>query len=241
MHSVTSLISDYSDYEVIAVFRLEERNQSVWSKFLNLGQTLPTEKLDYEEWHRGRKEYAVWTIGVQSRSVQSRFDTARAHIAEFLFEPYRRQPHVTLFVCGFLAEIKRYRDDYTVDELERSLRALEEAKPEPFEIKIGGINSFGAAPFLEVFDVSGGIERIRNVFTGIRSDIREEEYIPHLTLGLYSDHFDTRMVAEKMSSFCPDSLITHCVDEISLTAYSARTIAGPLAVKYAVDLEREGR
>lgn len=232
------MTSDYSYYEVIAVVRLEERNQSVWSKFLRLGQTLPTEKRDYEEWHKGRKEYAVWTINIQSRSVQSRFDVARAHIAEFLFEPYQRQPHVTLLVCGFLAENKRYRDDYSVDELERCLRALEESKPEPFEIKIGGINSFGAVPFLEVFDVSGGIEKIRNVLTGIRSDIREEEYVSHLTLGLYSDHFDTRMVAEKMYSFCTDSLITHCVDEISLTTYSARMIAGPFVVKYVIKLER---
>ena len=226
------------DYEVVAVVSLEERNQTVWGEFLNLGRTPPTEKRDYVEWHRGRKEYAVWTIGIQSQSVQSRFDAARGHMAEFLFEPYRRQPHVTLFVCGFLTEIKRFQDDYTVEELERCIRELKEAKPAPFEIKIGGINSFGAAPFLEVFDVSGGIERIRNVLSGTRSEIREGDYIPHLTLGLYSDHFNTKMVADTMSSFCPDSLITHSVDEISLTAYSARKIAGPLAVKCVVDLDQ---
>lgn len=209
----------------------EERNRSVWRSFLGLGQTFPTEKRDYVEWHRGRKEYAAWTIGIQSQSVQSRFDAARAHIAEFLLEPYRRQAHVTLFVCGFLAEVQRFNDDYTVEELEHCLRALKQAKPAPFEIRIGGINSFAAAPFLEVSDVSGGLEKIRSLLSGTRSEFRETEYVPHLTLGLYADHFETKTVVDKMSSFCLDSPITHLVDEISFATYSARRVAGPLSVK----------
>ena len=214
----------------------EERNQTVWNKFLSLPQTLPTEKRDYQEWHRGRKEYAVWMIAIQSQSVQSRFDAARAHMAEFLFTPYQRQAHVTLYVCGFLAEVERFEDDYTVEEMKWSLRELKEARLSPFQIKIGGINSFAAAPFLEVFDVSGGLDRIRNVLLGTRSEIRDGKYTPHLTLGLYSGHFETKMVVKKMSSFSPNSPITYCVDEISLTTYSASKIAGPLAVKYVVDL-----
>ncbi len=214
----------------------EVRNQSVWNEFLCLRQTLPTEKRDYEEWHRGRKKYAVWTIGIQSQPVQSRFDAARAHLAEFLFKPYQRQPHVTLFVCGFLAEVERFEDDYTVEDIEYCLRQLREARLSPFKIKIGGINSFAAAPFLEVFDLSGGIERVRNVMSGNRFEIRDGKYIPHLTLGLYSGPFETKTVVKKISSFCPDSPITHFVDKISLTTYSACTIAGPLAVKYVFDL-----
>jgi len=225
--------------EVVEVVGSEERNQRVWSKFLSMRLTLPTEKRDYEEWHRGRREYAVWTIGIQSQSVQSRFDAAKAHIAEFLLRPYRRQTHVTLFVCGFLAEVKRFNDDYAVEELERCLRELKEAEPAPFEIKIGGINSFATAPFLEVFDVSGGLEKVRNVLSGNRSEISEGEYIPHLTLGLYSGHFETKMVVNKMSSFYHDSSITHFVDEIWLATYSARKIAGPLSVKYVVKLGAE--
>lgn len=214
----------------------EARNRRVWTTFQRLGQTLHTENRDYAEWHRGREEYAAWAIGIQSQSVQSRFDAARAHIAAFLLAPYRRQPHVTLFVCGFLAEIERYYDDYTIRELEDCLQALEKAKPEPFQIKIGGINSFASAPFLEVLDVSGGIEKIHDILSGTRSEIREGEYIPHLTLGLYSSNFETKRVAEKMSLFNNDSPITHFVDEISLITYSAQKLAGPLTAKYVVEL-----
>lgn len=226
-------------HEVVAVVDSEARNRRVWTTFQSLRQTLHTENRDYAEWHRGREEYAAWAIGIQSQSVQFRFDAARAHIAAFLFEPYQRQPHVTLFVCGFLAEIGRFHDDYTIEELERCLQALKKAKPEPFEIKIGGINSFASAPFLEVLDVSGGIENIHDILSGTRSEIRDGEYIPHLTLGLYSSNFETKRVAEKMSSFCIDSPITHLVDEVSLITYSAHKLAGPLTVKYVVGLKNK--
>ncbi len=214
----------------------EDHNQSVWNEFLQQKQTLPTENRDYKEWHRGRKKFAVWTIDIQSQPVQSRFDAARAHLAEFLFKPYQRQPHITLFVGGFLAEVERFEDDYTFEDIDYCLRQLREAKLSPFQIAIGGINSFAAAPFFEVFDLSGGIERIRNVLSDTRFEIREAKYIPHLTIGLYSGPFQTKTVVEKISSFYPESPISHCVDKISLITYSAYKIAGPLVVEYAFDL-----
>ncbi len=82
--------------------------------------------------------------------------------------------------------------------------------------------------------MEGGIEGVRNVLLNTSSEIREEEYVSHLTLGLSSDYFETKAVAEKISSFHPDQRITHCVDEISLMTYSAFEIAGPLTTKYAV-------
>ena len=125
----------------------EERNKMVRNEFLNWRRTIPTEKRNYEEWHRNRREYAVWTIGIRSQPVESRFDAARAYLSEFLLEPYRRQAHVTLFVCGFLAEVEQFDDDYAVEKSADHLRELQKAKIAPFEIGIGGISSFAAAPF----------------------------------------------------------------------------------------------
>ena len=143
---------------------------------------------------------------------------------------------MTLFVCGFVADAKRFDDDCTVDELERQLWELKEARLAPFEVEVGGVNSFETAPFLEIFDVAGGIERVRNLLSGTYSEIRQGVYVPHLTLGLYSGCFDTKVLAEKMSSFHPDTRVVHCVDEIRLMSYSAFEITGPLTVKYAVHL-----
>lgn len=211
-------------------------HQTVWNEFLSLRQTLPTEKRVYVEWHRGRKEYAAWTIDLESAPVRSRFTAAREHLAEFLLEPYRRQAHVTLFVCGFLTAVERFDDDYPLESLDRHLEEVRESEIAPFEIEIGGINSFATAPYLEVFDVEGGIERIRNVLSNTHSEIREGVYVPHLTLGLYTDEFDIRLVAERISSFGPAPPIPQFVDRINLSTYSAWEIAGPLTVRRSVDL-----
>jgi 2'-5' RNA ligase len=226
----------FVEFEVVTVVNSEERHQMVWNEFLSSGRTLRSEERDYKEWHKGRREYAAWMIDIQSEPVRSRFDAAREHLAEFLLEPYRRQAHVTLFVCGFLVEVPRFDDDYAIEERKYHLRALREAEIAPFEIKVGGINSFAATPFLEVFDVGGGIKRVREVLSSTRCEIRAGEYVPHLTLGLYSGEFEVAGVAERISSFGAVSPITYLVDEISLTTYSAFEIAGPLAAAYGVDL-----
>lgn len=226
----------FVEFEVVTVISSVERYQMVWNEFLSSGRTLRSEERDYKEWHKGRRKYAAWMIDIQSGPVRSRFDVAREHLAEFLLEPYQRQAHMTLFVCGFLVEIPRFDDDYTVEEWNCHLRALREAEIASFEIKVGGINSFAATPFLEVFDVEGGIKRVREVLSSTRCEIRAVEYVPHLTLGLYSDEFEVAGVAERISSFGTASPITYLVDEISLRTYSAFEIAGPLAAAYGVDL-----
>jgi len=211
-------------------------HQRVWNEFLGLRRTHFAENRDFKEWHRGRKQYAVWVIDVRNPSVQSRFDTAREHLAEFLLEPYRRQPHISLFVCGFPAESERYDDDYGHDRCSRHLRDLEKAKPPPFPIEVGGINSFAAAPFLEVFNVAGGIETLRSIFSRTCSEIRQEPYLPHLTLGLYADRFDTRIVAERMALLRNAPPVPCLVDAVRLTTYSAAEIAGPLTVQHTIGL-----
>ncbi|MFO7838087.1 MAG: 2'-5' RNA ligase family protein [Desulfosalsimonadaceae bacterium] len=211
-------------------------HEKAWKKFLSLRRTLFAENRDFAEWRKGRRQYAVWTIDVRNPSVQSRFDAARTHLSEFLLEPYRRQPHVSLFVCGFLAGFTHFDDDYSAAGLECHLRDLKKAAPAPFTIEVGGINSFAAAPFLEVFDVAGGIKKVRKVLSRTHSEIRAEDYLPHLTLGLYADRFDTKMVAEKMASFRPASPVSCFVDAVSLTTYSAPEIAGPLTIQHTIGL-----
>jgi len=194
---------------------------------------------DYKGWHRGRKRYAVWTIDIQDPPVQSRFDTARAHLSDFLLKPYCRQAHVTLFVCGFFVDVERFDDDFSIDRLERQLRALREARLAPFEIEIGEIDSFATAPFLEVSDVTGGIGKIRDVLSSMHSEIREAAYVPHVTLGLYSGRFAKKRVVERVSLLSTESRITYWVDEIHLMTYWAFEIAGPLKRHCSIHLGAE--
>lgn len=205
-------------------------------EFLSHGHTLPTERRDYPEWHRGRRDYAVWIIGVQNRAVQARLDGARAHLAEYLLEPYRRQAHVTLAACGFLTRTRQRPDDYPFHAVARALRGLKAIGPAPFNIEIGGMDSFAAAPFLEVLDPSGSLEEIRGALSREGPGHAHREYVPHLTIGLYSGRFDTKAVAERMSSFGPQPPIPLPVTEISFATYAANEIGGPLSVRHVLSL-----
>jgi len=215
---------------------LTAHDHRVWRAFLGLEKTLPVERRDYGEWHRGRKKYAVWTIGIEDRAVRSRFNAARAHLSDFLFQPYRRQVHVSVFVCGFLVKHGRLDDDYPVWKLRQHVRSLQRDLPASFDIEIGGVNSFATTPFLEVFDITGGIQKIRGKLARSHNEIRMSPFVPHLTLGLYASDFEPAVVAGSMNSLPTGPRITYHVEVLSLSTYVAWEIAGPLTQVHAVPL-----
>jgi 2'-5' RNA ligase len=216
------------------------QTHAVWNDFLSCEKTLATQNRDYREWHKGRGKFAVWTIEIRNTRVWSRFDAAMDCLEKFLFVPYQRQPHITLLVCGFLTRNPCFDDDYGSQSLQRHVQNLQQARITPFEIQIGGLNSFAAAPFLEVFDVRGGLGQIREVLGSSHCEIRTRPYVPHLTIGLYAGAYPVGQVAEKISEFPENSWMTCLVDSITLSTYSAFEIAGPLFSEYIVQFQRPG-
>ena len=210
--------------------------QGVWQSFLGLKETTPTVIRDFPEWHRGRRTYAVWVIGMESPAIKSICSSAQTHLSEFLIPSYQRQPHVTVFVGGFLNDTRRFNDDYTMDDLQNHLQRLTGARIRPFDIAVGGINSFAAAPFLEVIDVDGGIDGIRRIFSAAFSELRWSAYVPHVTLGLYKDRFDTRSLAARFSAFGAAEQLRARIDRIWLATYTAGVIGGPLVMTHQVAL-----
>jgi len=53
---------------------------------------------------------------------------------------------------------------------------LREAAGKPFTLEIGGLNSFFSAPFLEVADPEGGLDRIRALLLRAGKDIGGSDY-----------------------------------------------------------------
>lgn len=193
--------------------------------------TLPTIMDDYPEWHRGRKEYAVWIIELAGEEILRIVKAARRHLSGFLLGPYERQPHITLFVCGFLTEAARFDDDYCRHQADAHRQLLSGSGIGPFSIEIGGLKSFAAAPFLEVHDREGGIERVRALLSSTTTEIAQSAFKPHVTVGLYSGTFPSKMVCEKIATFSPRpaSLV---VNQITFATYRASAICGPLAYKH---------
>ena len=199
--------------------------------------TIPAEIRDFPEWHHGRKHYAVWVLGCEDNpAIQAKFKAARAHLNGYLLEPYDRQPHITLFVCGFLVAAAQYNDDFTQNQVEAQIQALGSAQIEAFEIEINGLNSFASAPFLEVHDPDGGIARLRAALSSGAPEFRTAPYQPHLTVGLYASAFPSQDVLARMAAFLTEP-IRWRVEQITLATYQASEVVGKLSHRYGYSLK----
>jgi 2'-5' RNA ligase len=194
--------------------------------------TIPSQMRDFPEWRHGRKSYAVWVLRCdENQALQEKFNNAREHLNDYLLGSYHRQPHITLFVCGFLVEKHQYNDDFTQRELDSQIQTLEKADIEPFEIEINGLNSFASAPFLEVHDPDKGIPRLRKILSGSAREFRPAAYRPHLTVGLYADAFPSEKILERIAAFA-NNPIRCVVEKVTLATYQAKEITGELSYKY---------
>ncbi len=197
--------------------------------------TIPAEIRDFPEWHHGRETYSVWILPLENEAIQGKFEAARQHLNGYLLEPYQRQPHITLFVCGFLVDAPQYEDDFTQAQLGSQIQVLGNTRMRPFEIEIGGLNSFASAPFLEVHDPQGGITRLREILANGAREFRSAPYRPHLTVGLYAGAFASEEVARRLAEF-PVEPIRWKVECIAFASYRAQEIAGRLAYRHEVGL-----
>lgn len=210
----------------------DPRRLAAARRFFSPGpRTLAFEPRDYPEWHRGRDRYAVWLIDADFAPLRDRVAQARAHLSGLLADA-QRQPHVTVFVCGFLAEAAAWNDDFTPAMLVRQRQALVRAGVGPFELEVGGLASFDSAAFLTVGDPDRCLAPLRAALAAGRDEVcREGTYVPHLTVGLYRDAFAKDAVARRLACFADDAPVRLPVRRIDLAVYPARDHSGPLAVR----------
>ena len=176
-------------------------------------------------------------IELEHDEVHRKVWAARNHLSGLLLAPYERQPHITLVVCGFLVDERRWYDDYDKSQFDEHCRQLEESKLKPFSVEIHGLDSFASAPFFQVHDCQGGIEKIRALLSTTEIDIGRDRYSPHVTIGLYSGAFDSRIVLERIKAFAAEP-VRLSVDRITFATYDASDIRGLLVYKQQVVLTR---
>jgi len=197
--------------------------------------TLPASIHDQPEWHRGRREYAVWLVQITSGQIMARVASAREHLTGLLLEPYLRQPHITVCVCGFLSADTKYVDDFSEETFRRQAQAVHDASIRPFPVEIGGLNSFASAPFLEVHDRHGQLELIREALLMDGWEIGRSVFVPHVTIGLYADAFPSGMVRQRLAAF-PDNRYEFTIEHLTFAVYQAQEAAGPLIYRQELSL-----
>lgn len=191
--------------------------------------TIPCELRDYPEWHYGRQMYCVWTLPVRDRLVLERLQAAKQHLSPWLHQDYRRQAHITLFVCGFDALVQHRDDDFTRQAQQLQCEALEMLAQASFSLQIGGLDSFASAPYLQVSDPEGVLAVLRERLETISSEVRQAEYVPHLTVGLFQQALSWSQLQARISSFNRAESLTLRVSELELSCYRASELFGPLA------------
>lgn len=200
--------------------------------FDGLMHTIPMEVRDYVEWHKNREHYSVWAIDFDEQAILDEVERARYFFEDWLLKPFDRQPHVTLFVSGFMADSALHDDDYSLSRLIGHKETLSQSNIKSFDIEISGLNSFASALYFDVIDKNDGINQIREVLSQTMPELRWKAFVPHITIGLYKDHIPTQDVIQKIKAYQPASALKKSVRDIKLMTYSAQELIGPLTARF---------
>ena len=199
-------------------------------------RTIASVHADFPEWHRGRPRYAIWAIDLDVPVVRAASAALAGHLAPYLLHGYRRQPHVTLHLCGFPRAVGDLAEDFAPAALAGQLAALADGAPEPFTIAVGAPATFASAAYLEVVDQAGGIARSRAALGGGGAAEGGFPYVPHVTVGLYRAAHPLVDVLAALAAWGQQTTLTMAVERLTLMAYRSEVIAGPLQAVGDFDL-----
>jgi 2'-5' RNA ligase len=200
--------------------------------FDGLTHNIPMEVRDYVEWHKNREHYSVWVIDFDERAILDEVERARYFFEDWLLKPFERQPHITLFVSGFIADSATHDDDYSLSQQTAHQQILTQSNLKNFDIEVCGLNSFASALYFDVMDKSDGINQIREVLAQTMPELRWKAFVPHITIGLYKDHIPTQDVIQKIKEYQPAPVVKKSVRDIKLMTYSAQELIGPLTTRF---------
>ena len=200
------------------------------AEFKDSGHTLGNADLDFVRWHRGRPFYFCWLVMVETPDWTSALRRAASRLRPWLVPGYARQGHVTILPGGFPGQ-----GSLDITAIRACARRIQ-----PFGITLGPLGSFTSSPCFEVLDPGAMLNRLRGALRPVLSDplsqVSDSEYRPHLTVGLYRERFATGGIAKTIAAFPAPVDATMRVESISLCAYDARSIKGPLSEAARVEL-----
>lgn len=204
--------------------------------WLESSHTLANIDRNFAEWHQGRPRYAFWAITLDKPTVRQRVHDLQTQLSYWLLPDYERQPHVTLQVCGFPNHIAKSDDDYDMRHFTLQILRLRQRAPKPFDIEIGGLSSFSSAPFLHVGDAQQYIAAFNESLSTTPARDKVENFIPHLTIGLYRCAWPKALVGQALDACECDEPLVCRITRLSLMTYETHTIKGPLSVLAEFDL-----
>jgi hypothetical protein len=220
--------------------KLEIDNQKefgqCWRAFCDTARTLKTDVRDHKDWRKGRERYYLWSLDFDNEQLAQRLDSVQGVLKPFLIQPYKRQIHLTLFVCGFLTDQVVHNDDIEVKLIDSQIDDVKNHPPSSIMLDVAGINSFLAAPYLEVYPRDQSLNELRCRLAKFTSEVRFENWLPHITVGLYNDNLEIDNVRPSLLRLRSLNPITVKINSISLLSYYAADVAGKLRTECQIFL-----
>lgn len=202
----------------------------------SFSETVVAQLRDYPEWHKGRSRYAIWMVPVDCPRVLGYIAEVTEQLADLL-HPTRRQPHLTVFVCGFEQPGRVNDDDFTPGQLQRQLEALRGLRQSAGSLRVGRPDSFASAAYLSVVDPVGHLDDWRGALAGGAAEIRFGPYVPHITLGLYRQQVSAGALRERLARVSAPPELNMSVGRLEYASYSSMDMFGPLTCQKVVPLQ----
>jgi 2'-5' RNA ligase len=198
-------------------------------------ETIVAELRDYPEWQRGRQRYAVWIIPVDDPVLLDYIDVARQRLADLLHPALQRQPHLTLFVCGFEQPTRIEDDDFLPAQLHAQIESLQGLRSRTCELPLGAPDSFASAAYIAVNDPAGQLSQWRNALGLAANEVRQAPYVPHITLGLYKRKATAAEIRRRLRELDPPPTPLR-INQLHYVTYEASQQFGPLETEHIVSL-----
>ena len=202
-------------------------------------ETLATELRDYPEWRRGRLRYGVWAVPVEEPALLDYIASVQRRLADLLHPMAQRQPHLTVFVCGFEQPARILDDDFSQSQLQAHIRALHRTCRTSFALPLAAPDSFASAAFVAVDDPQGRLAAWREALGNTSREIRQAAYVPHITLGLYRRRVPAELVRQRLGRIEAPPVPLQ-VDSLHYATFDARLQSGPLESRYRLALDAYG-
>jgi 2'-5' RNA ligase len=200
-------------------------------------ETMIAKLRDYPEWHRQRQRYGVWVVPVNDPVLLNYIEATRLKLADLLHPSQQRQPHLTLFVCGFEQPSRVADDDFSPTQLRDQIESLQGLRGAACSLPLGAPDSFASAAFIPVMDPSGQLTQWRCALEVATNEVRQASYVPHITLGLYKRKATAQDVRQRLREIDAPSMSLR-ISQLHYATYDARLHFGPLETQHVVRLER---
>lgn len=199
--------------------------------------TLVAQPRDYPEWHKGRSRYGIWMVPIDCPRVLGYVEKVTEQLSDLL-HPTRRQPHLTVFVCGFEQPERVHDDDFTADQLARQMAALQRLQPPACSLQIGVPDSFASAAYLRVGDPDGQLSSWREALGEGGREVRFGPYVPHVTLGLYRRQLGAAELRRRLDAVTGTRQVELPVSRLEYADYDSRDMFGRLRCRQVIKLDR---